>query len=247
MFTELKLLNEKFIEIKNKKWIKEKGSGTNKIGITFEQALGKEIENFPIPDFYNIEIKTMHCNSKHDLHLFNLNPDGDFLFPINRILEKLGYVTKNSLGKRILYKTFNAKNYSILPFYNKGKLEVDWENEKIRLIAFNSKNEEIELNISWSFDYLQKSLEQKLRYLAIIRASSRIIENEGYFYYYQINYYQLKDFDTFIRLIDEGIINITFSLGIFKSGQRTGQTYNHGTNFSLDIKNINMLYTEIKL
>ena len=82
---------------------------------------------------------------------------------------------------------------------------MNYDTEKVELIAFNSKNENINIGISWSFNYLKERLLLKLKYLAFIRVSSCIISGEGYYHYHDIEFYRLKDFDTFIKLIDMGM------------------------------------------
>ena len=61
-----------------------------------------------------------------------------------------------------------------------------------------------------------------------------------YYYYHTINFYKLRDFDTFINLIEKGIIEISFKIGYYKTGKRMGNIYDHGTDFSINIGNINV-------
>ena len=96
MTENIESLYTKFKEIKKLNWIKTKRIGNGGIGYTFETMLGKREENFPIPDYNNIEIKTSRTNSWGKIHLFHATPDGDFLFPIKDILNTLGYPDKES-------------------------------------------------------------------------------------------------------------------------------------------------------
>lgn len=124
---------------------------------------------------------------------------------------------------------------------------VNREDEKIDLLVIDHLGEIMDIGVSWSFDWLEERINLKLRYLALVRASSRIIDGKGYFYYYKINFYQYKGFETFISLIEQGIISVTFNIGYNKSGQRMGEIHDGGTYFSIDVNNINLLYDEIKL
>ena len=90
MEENFKVLYKKFVDIRNMGWIQSKRKGTTGIGYTFETLLEKPEEHFPIPDFEDIEIKTMRKFSKKILHLFSITPDGDFLFPMKRALNILG-------------------------------------------------------------------------------------------------------------------------------------------------------------
>ena len=241
-FEELK---KEFERIKNIGWIEEKRKAKGAAGYTFEVLLKKEEDDFPIPDYNNIEIKTMHKNTKTNLHLFSLTPNGDYLFPIKRILNELGCPCKNDKTKKRFFRTFNAISYTSVIYGRLGKIYVNKNAKKIELIVINNKLENTNIGISWSFDYLKERLELKLKYLAVVRVSSCIICGKGYYHYDTIDFYKLKDFDTFIKLIEDGIIEITFKIGMHKEGDKAGKVYDHGTDFSLSITNISMLYEKV--
>ena len=207
--------------------------------------LKKEEDDFPTPDYHDIEIKVMNDNTKTNLHLFSLMPDGDYLFPIKRILQEIGYPIKSSQNERVLYQTFNSSSYTKLLFGQKGIIHVNYNESKVELMVLDHKNENINVGISWSFDYLKKRLELKLKYLAFIRVSSCIICGEGYYHYHTINFYKLRGFDSFIDLIDKGIIEITFKIGMHKFGNKVGKPYDHGTDFSIKVSNLDLLYDKI--
>lgn len=240
----IKLRNE-FERIKSIGWIKEIRKAKGSCGDTFEALLRKEEDNFPVPDYKDIEIKVMNDNTKTNLHLFNLIPDGDYLFPIKRILYELGCPCKENRNERKINRSFNTKDYTKLAFGRKAIIKVNYDTEKVELIAFNNKDENINIGISWSFNYLKERLLLKLKYLAFIRVSSCIISGEGYYHYHDIEFYRLKDFDTFIKLIDMGIIDITFKIGVHKSGNRIGKVYDHGTDFSIKVSDLELLYDKI--
>lgn len=243
----LKKLQYNFERIKQMGWIKEKAKGYRANGYTLETLLKKEEDNFPVPDYYNIEIKVMNDNTKTNLHLFNLTPDGDFLFPIKRILNDLGCPSKYDRSNKVLYRTFNAKDYTKLVYGRKAIIKVNYNDNKVELVVFDNHNENMNIGISWSFDYLKERLLLKLKYLAFVRASSSIYCGVGYYYYHQINFYKLKKFETFIKLIDLGVIDITFKIGTHTSGTKKGKVYDHGTDFSISVSNLELLYTKIDL
>lgn len=247
MLENFKIMQNKFERIKKMGWIKEKGHGFRAAGYTFEELLGKEQDDFPLPDFDFIEIKTMNTHSKTNLHLFNLTPEGDDFFPIKRLLSEFGCPDKNDKAKKVFYRSFNSQNYTNIIYGRKGILIVNRDLQRVELLFIDNKNNEINLGIFWSFEKIKKRLDLKLQYLAIVRESSRIINNEGYYYYHTINYYKLKEFDNFIDLLEKGVIEITFKIGYFSTGRRAGEIHDHGTDFSININNVNLLYDEIKL
>lgn len=240
-------LYEKFKKIKEKGWVKELRKGYTGIGYTLESMLGKSEDGFPFPDYHGIEIKTMNSHAKWDLHLFTLVPDGDYLFPIKRILEKLGCPSRDDKSKKTFYKCIDGKEFNDILFGRKAKLVVNRDDKKIELFVIDHHGEKIDIGVSWSFEWLEERIKLKLRYLALVRASSRMINGEGYFYYYKINFYQYKGFETFLSLVENGIISVTFNIGYYKSGRRIGQIHDGGTFFSINVNNISLLFDEVKV
>ena len=99
-----------------------------------------------------------------------------------------------------------------------------------------------QLKVSWSFNSIKERLEIKLKKIAIIEAYHKIINNEEYFLYSKLKYYELKGFDNFIKAIDEGLISISFQIGVYKSGEKKGKRHDRGTNFSISIEDIESIY-----
>lgn len=240
-------LYNNYLDIKEKGWIKSKRRGPGGVGYTFETLLGKEENSFSVPDFKSVEIKTMRIRSRNVLHLFCLTPDGEYLFPIKRVLDNLGYPSKWNSNYKVFMCNVNAKNSSKIGLFKKIKLFVNRENSKLELKAFKIDGNEIEINISWSFDLLKTTLERKLKRLAIIKAKNKFINDEEYFWYSYIFLYQLKSFETFLLLIENGIITITFNIDVFKNEKRYGQIYDHGTYFSINFADIEKLFDQIYL
>lgn len=61
-----------------------------------------------------------------------------------------------------------------------------------------------------------------------------------------INFYRLKDFDTFINLIDKGIVEATFKINVFRREKDFGK-YMHGTTFEIQEGNLLKLYDKINI
>lgn len=245
MIEEIKELNEKFIEIRKQGWIKTKRNGTSGVGYTFEQLIGKEEENFPIPDYNNIEIKTSRRSSWGKIHLFHATPDGDYLFPIKDILKVLGYPDKDFPQYKVFNYTINAKTFTKIGYNKKVKININRNKQKVYLSAKDKYNQDLNIQISWSFNMLKQRLNLKLKYLAIIKAETKKINNTEYFKYNEIMFYKLKDFNIFINLIEAGIINVTFMIGLYKKGKRFGETHDHGTAFTINEKQIELLYDKL--
>lgn len=247
MKDDIKELYHIFLKIKEQGWIESKRKGSGGIGYTFESLLNKKEDSFPMPDFKTIEIKTMRKNSRGRLHLMHVTPDGDFLFPIKRVLDKLGYPCKANPEYRIFNVSVNTMNYTKVGFYKRIKLKVNCKEEKVDLIAESSSGRNLCVDVSWSFYLLKMYLESKFKYLAIIRADNKIINDKEYFRYSDIKFYELIDFERFVSLIECGIITISFCIDVFKSGKRIGQIHDHGTSFSINIDDVEKLFNNVEI
>jgi len=244
MKNDILVLKAKFENIKKRGWIESMRKGATGIGYTFETLLGKPEESFPVPDFGEIEIKTQHINSKEFMTLFNANPDGDYLFPIKDLHKKYGFPDKKNPN----YKVFFAAVYSYANYAGKNyrfRLHIDNKKELIRLIAIDRAGNMIDTKTTWSFKMLKEKLNCKLKYLAIVKANSKYRNGKFYYKYEKINFYKFKDFDTFIRLIENGTIRITFKVSVYRDGQKAGLYDNHGTGFDIDKNKIESLFTKV--
>ena len=247
MEDNIKLLYKKFVKIKEMGWIKTKRNGTAGVGYTFETLINKPEENFPLPDFEGIEIKTCRKYTRRNIHLFSVVPDGDFLFPTNRILYYLGYPDKIIKDIKIFNMDFNALKYKNIGLFKEGKIIVNYENKKIDFVARKIDGRPFKIDTSWSFKLLNDRLNLKLKYLARIIADVKTINGIEYFHYKEIKFYKLKGFNTFLSLIEKGYINIDFNIGVFRSGNRKGKIHDRGTTFTINDKYIKLLFDEIKL
>ena len=59
--------------------------------------------------------------------------------------------------------------------------------------------------------------------------------------------YKLKDFDTFIDLLNKGIIRVSIKIGVFRDEKRFGKIHDHGTSFGIQEQNLNKLYDLINV
>lgn len=246
MQENIKDLIDKFNKVKKLGWVKNERKGTTGIGYTFEKLIGKEEDNFYLPDFQGIEIKTKKHFSKGYLTLFNLTPDGDYLFPIEYIRNKYGYKDKIITNQKIFQYTITNKYRCFFKDYL-FNLKVNYDSEKVILEIINMLDYSKDTSISWSFKEIKERLYNKMPYLAIIKANIEEKNDVEYIKYYDIKIYKLKDFSTFLKLIENGTIRITFKIGVFHSGTRIGQVHDHGTGFDIHEDDLNMLFEQINI
>jgi len=239
-------LYRKFNNIRMRGWIKTMSNDLRGVGYTFETLIGKDVDNFCLPDYRGIEIKTFELFTRRVIHLFNATPDGDYLYPIERILNTLGYPDTKEHKYKVCNIAAVGNEFTYCGLYKKMKLLVDRKNEKIHFIAY-CDDVDLDIRVSWSFDLLKERLNLKLKNLAIIKAKSKIEDDCKYFKYDRIDFYIMRDFDTFLNLIEDGTIKVTFKIGVYRSGKRMGQIHDRGTDFSIKYNDIDKLYERIEI
>ena len=243
---DMEALIKDFTRIKKMGWVESMRKGSTGIGYTFENLLNKEENSLEIPDYGSIEIKTKNKLSKMPVRLFCATPDGDKLFPTKIIREKFSYPSKKDKDIVVFNGIINAKSFTKIGNRYLFKLKVDRISKTIRLIVIDINCKLICDDISWSFDMLRDKLSRKLTYLAIINAERKFEHNAVFFHYQSINFYQLKDFDTFVSLIEDGIV-VCFAIGTYKNGPNIGKTHDHGIMFEINENDILKLYDEIRI
>ncbi len=243
---DIQYLNKRVQEIMQMGWINSHSKNWSSCGILFEKLIGKEVENFEIPDFGNIEIKTK-CSTKEEyVTLFSANPDR-CLFEIEKIRDKYGYPDKQNKNFKVFNLGFYGNKYKRVSNQLAFRIEIDYQNKEVLLCSRNNYNKETTIITSWTFDMLEEKLNRKLRYLLMIDASKMMVNNCLYYKYYNYNFYKLKGFETFIKLIELGYVTITFKIGVFRYGRKYGQTHNHGTSFAIKEKDLELLFSKINI
>lgn len=230
MLNKLINVTEKVIK---KGWIENQYNGYGSGGITFEKEIGIITNNFEIPDYNGIEIKTKISSKEYHINLFCSSPDS-FLFETKRIFETYG---EN--------KSFNISVYSHRKIYYKGKyyqLNIDDANKKIILMIYDNNKNLIDNKTSWSYQIIKEKINRKIKNLFIVYGERKYQNRQIYFKYNKYNYYEFKGFDAFISELKKGNVRVSFSIGTFKSGKRKGQMYDHGTSFNISRKNLEKIY-----
>lgn len=247
MTTKIDELKRLFYEIKNMGWIESENIRTGSIGRTFENLIGIPNNEFEIPDFDKIEIKTKTECSDSYTALFSCTPTGPHYHEVERLKDLYGYPDSK-------LKMYNVLNTSVYSKYKSKvglnfffELKVDREKEKLYLLIYDKQKNLIENQVYWDFDILEEKLYRKLKYLAFVKAKKKICDEKKYFKYYNMKFYKLTDFDTFIDLLDAGIIRISIKIGVFRDEQRIGKIHDHGTSFCIQEKDLNKLYQLIEV
>lgn len=236
-------LKEDMKKIKNLGWIECNNKNYGAVGLKLEELLKINSDNFEIPDYNGIEIKTKKSIFEDKITLFCATPDS-FLFEIARLHSLYSYPDSKEKEYNVLNTCITTKYKTRIKDNIYFKLKVDYENKKIILLVYEN-NKVIDYQTSWSFELLKEKLERKLKYLCFVLVDTKFSHNQLFVKYKNDRYYTLKDFNTFIKLIDKGIVSISMRIGVFKGKYRNGQIHDHGTSFSISKKYLEQLFNEI--
>ena len=236
------LLEKEFEAIKRMGWIKSLRNGTTGVGYTFEKLLGVQENSLALPDFYNIEIKTHRKSSKSFISLFNYDPKGHNSYEIKHIYDNYGYFSTKDKSKKVLNASLYCNQMKQVGDYF-FCLRIDRNDKRLYLYIYNSDGMLLERSAFWNFDILQQKLYYKLEYLAYVTADSKFVNGIEFFRYTHIHFYKLKNFDTFLDLLEKQKIRISFKVGGNINFNFPGQIDNHGTSFSIKSNDLKLLYS----
>lgn len=234
-YEELKNL---FYQIKNMGWIKSHRSGNTGVGKTFEDLLNKKEDNLALPDFKDIEIKSQRNASSSMITLFTKSPD----YPtcVNTFLrENFGNISQKYNGKKILHTTINAKNFNTHISGNDFKILIDKEHNRLTLqVRDHNTRKIIYENAYWSFENIEKSLTEKLKFISVIGADEKVENNINYFQYNKIQLITGLTLKNFLTALENGDIFVDIRIGVYNTGKNKGKTHDHGTGFRITLDNL---------
>lgn len=237
------ILLREFKTIAKKRWIKGVSNGHGNIGLTFENELGKKVDTNYSPDYNDIELKCTTRFSRFPVTLFSLAFDGPTDTEIIRLNETYGSYDSDFSNKKTLIRKIRVGELSLLK--NNYYLSLILENDKLFLCVYDINQNLIEKEAFVYLNSIKQHLLTKLNNLAIIKASKIKNSNLEYFRYYEISFYTLKSYDTFINLLKEGIIEISLISRISKSGETAGKYHNKNLVFQIKKDFIDFLFDKI--
>lgn len=248
MKSNIELLQDKLVSINSqqtehdfgdgKVWFKTHRKGTTGIGKTFEDLLGKEEDNLQLPDFLDIELKAHDQVSNSFITLFTKSPNAPR--GVNNLLrETYGYVDDGS-NQRILHTSvssspqFNKKSNHYFQVVN------DEKNEMLKLLVYNNEKELItdDFTAEWSYQILRKSLDKKLKTLAVIKTSSNDYEGDRYYSYEAIQLIYGLSLEQLLAALEDNKLYIDLRLGVYRTGNKTSKTHDHGTGFRISFNDL---------
>ena len=247
MERNIKELNIKLQEVTKLGWVKSLRKGDSGVGYTLEQLIGNQENKLPIGDYLGIEIKAKRIFKKSRISLFNAAPDGEYLFETARIRDTYGYPDSKGSNKKVFNVSIWANKRTNIGYKYSYKLKVDKDSRKIFFQAFNKLSNKIDNQTFWSFELLEEKINVKLKLLALVDALYSKENDDEYFKYNNISFYRFKNFNTFVDLIEKGVIRVTFKLGVYRAGPRIGNTHDYGTSFDISEDDLPKLYDSLAL
>lgn len=228
-------LKELFNNIKNMGWVESHRKGNTGIGKTFEDLLDKKEDNLSLPDFKDIEIKSQRNATNSMITLFTKSPD--YPVSVNTFLrENFGSISSEYDNMKILHTTINANNFNTHISGNNFKILIDRELQRLVLqVQDNSTKEIIYENAYWSFENIQKCLEHKLKYVAIVGADEKEEKSKNYFKFTDIMLITGITLDKFLEALENGDILVDIRIGVYNTGKNKGKTHDHGTGFRIKL------------
>lgn len=227
MKNNVDLLKDKFDKIKNK-WYKTHRKGPTGIGKTFEDLLGKTEDNLPLPDFHDIELKAHDEKGNSMITLFTKAPNSP-RGANNFLRSNYGYDDGKGIKLHVSVKNKKMFSKSSGHFFQ----VVDAPDEQsVKLLVFSKNDEEID-SVKWSYTNLEKSINNKIKTLALIKASSKKDNSDQYYSYNSMVIIEKINLQNILDAINNNLLIVDIRLGIYKSGKNKGKTHDHGTGFRI--------------
>ena len=207
----------------------EKNDGA--LGNTFESLLGVRENNLTGADFEGWECKSQRLHSKSAASLFTLKPD----FPQGgdeHMRENWGVPDKDYPHIKTFRTSIYAHKWGIVYEQYKMKLEVDDENEKLKIILCDMDETVKDDSVYFSFESLKRA-SSKLKNTFAIAAEEKVIDGKIHFKFLTGTAYMGFSFTKLIQLIKQGKARYDNRLGVYKSGEYIGRKHNHGGGIRL--------------
>jgi len=206
--------------IKSKGYIKSHRPGPTGIGKTLEDLLEIQENNIDISNTTFAEIKSARKGSQSMLTLFTKSP-----MPPEangHLLNRYGYVTPRSAGKKILHSTIWATSYNTLRGVT-GFIAII-KPDKLAILSADS-----EQLCYWDEQTLRNSFEKKLHHILYVLADCKGRGKSEEFWFNEAWLLAGFDFAGFASAVKDGTICVDLRIGQFPNGR----PHDHGTGFRI--------------
>lgn len=235
-------LENSFEKIKKMGWIPVPKRGYGENGMIFENLLGIKCNDLPVADYDGVELKVQSKFSKFPITLFSLNLDGPSLFEIQRIVNRYGAFDYMFPASKVMYIVLNAKDFSSWGRSLKMKLCCDIKKRKLYILVSHANGKIIEKIAFWNFSSIKETVERKVSLLCIANCTTKYIDDSKFIKFEEIHFYELLSFEQFINALCDGTISIQIKYGVYKTGEKAGQPYNHGLAFQISPNDLSKIF-----
>lgn len=217
-------------ELESKGYIRTHRRGQTGIGKTLEDLLEIEENNIALANTTFAEVKSARKGSQSMLTLFTKSP----LPPKanTNLLDKFGYVTPLSKGRKILHTTVKATEYNMLK--GKAGFKIDARKDKLSLVSTSGE----ELGY-WDESTLKESFENKLLHVLYVLADSRGEGKDEEFWFNEAWLLSGFDFEGFMNAVRGGVVCVDTRIGQYPDGT----THDHGTGFRVFPDKLNLCFS----
>lgn len=222
---------QKLIDLKAIGYITTHRAGPTGIGKTLEDLLEIQENNIAISNTTFAEIKSARKGVQSMLTLFTKAPNP--AEANSKLLDRYGYVTPQSAGRKILHTTTWATRYNSLRGHTGFKVQV--APNKLSLISASGE----ELGY-WDEPTLRHSFEKKLHHVLYVLADCRGRGNGEEFWFNEASLLTGFDFDSFTTAVNNGVICIDTRIGQYPDGS----THDHGTGFRVFPDKLSLCFSE---
>ena len=242
--TEVDKFIAAFKEIQSRGFVKTNRVGNTGIGKTLEDYMEVEENNINAPDLHGFEIKSQREFSSSYVTLFTRAPT----FPqiANTYLrEKYGTPDRKDPEMNVLHTSMVYNHYNTHKSGYGFKLSSDDVSRKIFLnIRDNINHVDVPEDIYWSYDVIEKIINDKLENLAFIIAENKGTDGSEYFYFKECRLFHGASFEKFMHLLKNDHIQFDIRIGVYRQGKNAGKTHDHGSGFRIKKQKMSELFEE---
>lgn len=226
----------KLEKLRDEGFIPTHRKGDTGIGKTLEDKLGITENNISGPDFGVYELKSGRRQSDTMVTLFTKTPAPKGA--IQNLVDTFGYRHRkgSSRSRQTTLTDVESEDTNIPPEDKELHVTVDsLKPNSVGLQLAFDKNERLYfknkkgVKAYYSRNDLQKTLEQKYGKLIYVIADRKYIDRKEHFHYNEAYKLEGFSFETFAKLIKEGLLKVDLRVGHYPNGK----VHDHGTGFRI--------------
>lgn len=239
LIEELEIFKKEFERIKKMGYIKSCKSGPTSIIKTFEKCLyANNTLKFP-----HIKMQINKKETREYTTLFKAPCTGRSELDLRRMYGEQDAIYKKT---KVFNVSVQANCFTLMGRFL-FRLYVNYEEQKVYMLITDQNMMTLDRRVYWTFEDLKDKLYKRLNYLVLIKCWINKVGISDFYKFYDYDFYKLKDFSCFLKLLSEGTIRITFKVGVNKSGNKRGQVIDRGTCFEIQELDMDKLLQKVDM